>query len=48
LEGILSGNRIERRQIGASGEFDDLTDDHWSGPGRDRFNSLGLTRDRRH
>ena len=44
-KGILSGQRIERREIGAPGEFESLTDDELERAVVERFNALGLTPD---
>ena len=44
-KGVLSGQRIERREIGAPGEFDALSDDELERAVRERFNALGLTPD---
>jgi hypothetical protein len=40
--GVLSGQRIERKEVGAPGAFDDLTDDRLERALRERFNALGL------
>jgi hypothetical protein len=43
--GVLSGQRIERREIGALGEFDALNDDELERPLVERFSALDLTAD---
>jgi len=43
--GVLSGHRIERREIGAPGEFEALTDDELERAIIERFTALGLTPD---
>jgi hypothetical protein len=42
---VLSGQRIERREIGAPGEFDALTDDELERALVERFSALRLTPD---
>jgi hypothetical protein len=44
-KGIFSGKRIERREIGAPGEFDALTDDELERALVERFSALGLMPD---
>jgi hypothetical protein len=41
----FNGQRIERREIGAPGEFDALTDDELERALVERFRALGLTPD---
>ena len=43
--GVLSGQRIERREIGAPGEFEALTDDELLAALRERLRALGLAPD---
>ena len=43
--GVLSGQLIERREIGAPGEFEALTDDDCSRRLRERLRALGLAPD---
>jgi hypothetical protein len=43
--GVLSGQRIERREIGAPGEFEALTDDKLLAALRERLRALGLAPD---
>jgi hypothetical protein len=42
---VLSGERIERREIGAPGEFEALSDDELECVVIERLNALGLTPD---
>ena len=42
--GVLTGHRIERKEIGAPGEFDNITDDELKRAIIDRFVRLGLGR----
>jgi hypothetical protein len=44
-KGVLSGVRIERKEVGTPGEFDHLTDDELERLLIERFNALGLTPD---
>jgi hypothetical protein len=44
-KGVLSGQRIERREIGAPGEFEALTNDELERALVERFSALGLTPD---
>jgi hypothetical protein len=44
-KGVLSGKRVERSEIGAPGEFDNLTDDELLTVLRERIERLGLTPD---
>jgi hypothetical protein len=41
-KGVLSGQRIERREIGAPGEFDALSDDELERAVRERFQCIGF------
>jgi hypothetical protein len=41
--GVLTGHRIERREIGTPGEFDHLTDDELERMLVEQINALGLT-----
>jgi hypothetical protein len=43
--GVLSGQRIERREIGVPGEFESLADDELEHALRERFSALGLIPD---
>jgi hypothetical protein len=43
--GVLSGQRIERREIGAPSEFEALTDDELLAALRERLRALGLAPD---
>jgi hypothetical protein len=43
--GVLSGQRIERREIGAPGEFEALTDDELLAALRERLRALDLAPD---
>jgi hypothetical protein len=43
--GVLSGQRVERREIGAPGEFDALSDDELERALIERFRALGLNAD---
>jgi hypothetical protein len=47
---VLGGVRVERKEVGPPGAFDDLSDDQLERVLVDHFNSLGLTpnADRRH
>jgi hypothetical protein len=40
--GVLSGQRVQRKEVGRPGEFDALTDDELERALRERLNSLGL------
>jgi hypothetical protein len=40
---VLTGHRVERKEIGPPGTFDDLSDDQLERAPVDRFNLLGLT-----
>jgi hypothetical protein len=42
---VLSGQRIERKEIGAPGEFDALTDDELERAVIERLSALGLNTD---
>ena len=44
-KGVLSGVRIERKEVGTPGEFDHSTDDELQRLLIERFNALGLTPD---
>jgi hypothetical protein len=44
-KGVLSGQRLERREIGAPGEFEALTNDELERALVERFSALGLTPD---
>jgi hypothetical protein len=41
MKGILSGQRIERREVGPAGAFDTMTDDELERALLERFNALG-------
>lgn len=43
--GMLSGQRVERKEIGQPGAFDDLSDDELERALVERFGALGLTPD---
>jgi hypothetical protein len=43
--GVLSGQSIERKEVGPPGAFDDLSDDQLERALRERWNALGLTPD---
>jgi hypothetical protein len=43
--GVLSGLRIERKEVGAPGEFDAITDDELVRLLIERFSALGLNTD---
>jgi hypothetical protein len=44
-KGILSGQRIERKEVGTPGVFDSLTDDELERALIERINALGLMPD---
>jgi len=44
-KGVLSGERIERSEVGPPGEFEALADDELERAVVDRFSSLGLRLD---
>jgi hypothetical protein len=43
--GVLSGQRVERREVGPLGAFEALTDDELERALVERFSALGLTPD---
>jgi hypothetical protein len=43
--GVLSGQRIERKEVGPPGAFDAMTDEELERALIERFNALGLTPD---
>jgi Fe2+ transport system protein FeoA len=43
--GVLSGVRVERKEVGPPGAFDDLSDEQLERALRDRLSTLGLTPD---
>jgi len=43
--GILSGQRVERKEVGPPGAFDDLSDEQLKHALRERLNALGLMSD---
>jgi hypothetical protein len=45
VKGVLSGQRIERREVGTPGEFDSLSDDELERMLVERFRALCLTPD---
>jgi hypothetical protein len=43
--GVLSGQRVERKEVGPPGAFDAMTDEELERALIERFNALGLTPD---
>jgi hypothetical protein len=43
--GVLSGQRVERKEVGPPGAFDELSDDQLERALRERISALGLTPD---
>lgn len=43
--GVLSGVRVEKKEVGLPGAFDDLSDDQLERALRERFAALGLAPD---